>query len=312
MSSGEEGHAVMEADLDELHAPVRVYVTAAVAAIRARAPFRAHAPASRHESSGSGFWHKRPTRWKFPWATLRMLEWHERKVLNAAVRQGMWIARADGDYPIYVRGSLTGGVPACDSADRRFGHSRDCDDREDSRGGIGGMEPQHEARGVVCPVLVFHGAACKYVPILDNLMSMVPAGMTVVAPLFTPLWYYGSYTATSHLATVDAYWASLHAFLQGHGVFRIRIAGWSLGCLLANGFLRRYGSQCVAGPCTTFILALVFVKAIVCVNLSQSQSQNPTHHRGQSRALPLLLALPLPLPLVTAVNLHPERLSFQC
>jgi pimeloyl-ACP methyl ester carboxylesterase len=91
------------------------------------------------------------------------------------------------------------------------------------------------------PILMFHGATCKFIAIHKNLMSKFPSNEPVVAPLFTPLWMYGHYTTTSHEVTVDDFWTALHNFLQSRGITHFRVAAWSLGCLLATGFLQRYG-----------------------------------------------------------------------
>lgn len=74
-------------------------------------------------------------------------------------------------------------------------------------------------------------------------MVSPPAVCCVVAADFVEDRYYQHYSDTAHLTTTEEYWEGLHNFLQEQGITRIRIAGWSLGCFLAHGFLRRFGDH---------------------------------------------------------------------
>lgn len=190
---------------DTAKADVLGFLRELASCIRQKVPFSQHDAAQHpapHQGAGASFWDMRPVRWHFPWLATVALEVHEARALRGATRRGLVVHDPSGDFPVYVQGDV------------------------------------HQQKG---PVLAFHGATCKFIAIHNNLMSKFSSGEAVVAPLFTALWMYGHYTATSHQVTVDDFWTALHGFLQSRGVTRVRVAAWSLGCLLATGFLQRYG-----------------------------------------------------------------------
>lgn len=150
--------STMACDEDHLHS----YADAAVELIRAQIPHRQAVVPSRIDQTGAGFWHKRPMRWKLPWITMKMMAWEHAAMLRLARRRGMWIAHGEGDYPIYVKGQLSSS------------HEHE--------------STQARTAPRECPIVVFHGATCKFVDIWNNLMCTVPEHITTIAPLFTSLW----------------------------------------------------------------------------------------------------------------------------
>lgn len=186
---------------------ILTYVSETVQSIRERVPIQMTEEtymARDAEGHGFKFWDMRPAKWHFPWVFLKLMELYETALLYKTIyKRELSILTPHHNFPVYVHGQL---------------------------------------RAEVTPVIVFHGASCKFVAIYDNLMLNMPEGIPVIAPLFTPLWLYGAYTRSSHLVTVDEYFMELHKLLQRLHIKSIRVAGWSLGCLLATGFLRRYGS----------------------------------------------------------------------
>lgn len=177
------------------------YVWRLITVIRQKIPMGEHIKPNKG-AGGYDFWALRPTRWNFPWLSLKIMELYEHKLLNKACQDGLKCHRLNTDFPVYTIGNITGSE---------------------------------------IPTVIFHGATCKFVAIYDNLIKKMPKGMPVIAPLFTALNFYGPYSSTSHLITIDNFFDELHKFLQTRCIKRINITAWSLGGLLACSFLRRYG-----------------------------------------------------------------------
>eukprot|EP00040_Diaphanoeca_grandis_P035960 m.227495 g.227495 ORF g.227495 m.227495 type:complete len:508 (-) comp33523_c0_seq3:1696-3219(-) len=194
---------------------IDTYIQELVSTIRAKCPYDGSSTSSSSSAPKPGpgfdFWFKTPVRWSFPSMTLKAMDLHQNIVyLIEQWKRGWTLEKANTNYPIMS--TATRGLKSDD-----------------------------------VPLLFFHGATCKYLAILGN-VNRLPSHvdgkpLIVLAPLLTVLWFYGAYSPTSHLVTTEKYYAELHEYLQKNKIKKIRIGAWSLGCLLSNGFLTKYGKH---------------------------------------------------------------------